>query len=242
MEHTTRIFAKMIREICEEENIYMESFLGDRVFKLRKDRMYHYIFDYQFGLNVSSVHSICCDKGAMKKIMRSLDIPYVENCYEIETIYRTIILDGEIKLIYSTLRPCIIGDGINPLGSLILKYFSQNGNDILCADIPNVNFMQILEKGEPFYFDWKHGFEQREKVTVIEDIKIKDEIQGIAQMIAQRMKIAFASIDIVDCGGTYNVFDINSSVMMEHFSQQDKNLYNIAKEIYRQAVLKMLIS
>ena len=27
MKHTTRIFATMIKEICEEENIYVESFL-----------------------------------------------------------------------------------------------------------------------------------------------------------------------------------------------------------------------
>lgn len=242
MKHTTRIFATMIREICEEEGICMESFLDDRLFKLRKDFIYHYIFDYQFGLNLASVHSICCDKYAAGKIMHSLGIPYVEYCYEAENIYRTIVLDGEIKLVYSTQRPCIIGDGVNHLGSLVLKYFSRDENDILCADLPNVNFMEILEKGKPFYFNWKHGFEQREKVTIIEDVKIKDQIQDIVQMVAQKMHVRFASIDVVDCGGEYKVLEINSSVMMEHFSQQDNDLYNIAKEIYREAILKMFVS
>lgn len=242
MKHTTRIFATMIREICREESICVESFLDDRIFKLRKDSMYHYIFDYQFGLNLASVHSICCNKGAVEKMMRSLDIPYVEYCYEVENIYRTIVLDGEIKLIYSIQRPCMIGDGVNHLGSLILKYFSRDGNDILNADIPNVNFMQILDEGEPFYFNWKHEFEQREKITIIEEVKIKDQIQDIVQMIARKMNVRFASIDMVDCGGEYKVLEINSSVMLEHFSQQDNDLYNIAKEIYREAILKMLVS
>jgi len=37
--------------------------------------MYQYIFDYQFGLNPASVHSICCNEDAVEKIMHSLDIP-----------------------------------------------------------------------------------------------------------------------------------------------------------------------
>lgn len=242
MKHTTRIFATMIKKICREEGICIESFLDDRIFKLRKDSMYHYIFDYQFDLNLASVHAICCDEYAVGKIMHSLGIPYAEYCYETENIYRTIVLDGEIKLIYLTQRPCIIGDGVNHLGSLILKYFSRDGNDILNADIPNVNFMRILDEGEPFYFNWKHEFEQREKITIIENVKIKDRIQDIAQMVAQKMHVRFASIDIVDCDGKYKVLGINSNVMMEHFSQQDKDSYNIAKEIYREVILKMFVS
>ena len=31
--------------------------------------MYQYIFDYQFGLNPASVHSICCNEDAVEKIM-----------------------------------------------------------------------------------------------------------------------------------------------------------------------------
>ena len=96
MKHTTRIFATMIKEICREEGVCIESFLDNRIFKLRKDSMYQYIFDYQF--------------------------------------------------------------------------------------------------------------------------------------------------DVVDCGGKYNMLGIDSSVMMEHFSRQDNDSYNIAKEIYREAILKMLLS
>ena len=102
--------------------------------------------------------------------------------------------------------------------------------------------MQILEEGEPFYFNWKHEFEQREKITIIEEGKIKDQIQDIVQMVARKMNVRFASIDMVDCGGEYKVLEINSCVMLEHFSQQDNDLYNIAKEIYREAILKMLVS
>ena len=75
MKHITRIFATMIKEICREEGVCIESFLDNRIFKLRKDSMYQYIFDYQFGLNPASVHSICCNEDAVEKIMHSLDIP-----------------------------------------------------------------------------------------------------------------------------------------------------------------------
>lgn len=56
MKHTTRIFATMIKEICREEGVCIESFLDNRIFKLRKDSMYQYIFDYQFGLNPERSH------------------------------------------------------------------------------------------------------------------------------------------------------------------------------------------
>ena len=56
MKHTTRIFATMIKEICREESVCIESFLDNRIFKLRKDFMYQYIFDYQFGLNPEKSH------------------------------------------------------------------------------------------------------------------------------------------------------------------------------------------
>ena len=71
---------------------------------------------------------------------------------------------------------------------------------------------------------------------------MKDRLQNMVQLVAQKMNIRFASIDVVDCGGKYNMLGIDSSVMMEHFSRKDNDSYNIAKEIYREAILKMLLS
>lgn len=74
MKNCTRNFVKIIKEICEEENIDLKSFSYDLIFQLSKNGINNYIIGYQFGLNVASIHSICCDKSAASEIMCSLHL------------------------------------------------------------------------------------------------------------------------------------------------------------------------
>lgn len=310
MKNSTRAFVTIITEICKEEGISIEGFSYDWIFRLCKNGAYNYILGYQFGLNVSSVHSICCDKSAASEIMSSFKIPNVEhwffmspvnqkyvsdfgnwdvlmkklkeygqlvckanegsggnqvyrvgNQYELENAvykiflksrsmavspyyeimneYRTIVLDGEIKLIYSKQRPCVTGDGIHSIGSLIIEYLSKEGSELLNSRIPEVDLAKILEKGERFDLNWKHNLGQGSKAAILENESVRKNIENIVNMVVEKMNIRFASIDIVECYDGYKVLEINSGVMMEHFSQQDENSYKIAKSIYREAILKM---
>lgn len=312
MKNSTRNFVSIIREVCEEENIKLESFSYDWIFHLSKDGMNNYIFGYQFGLNAASTHSICCDKSAASEIMSALKIPNVEHwffmsptnqkyisesgnwilliqkleeygkivcktntgsggnlvfcvCnqyelenavykifqksrsmavspyYEIENEYRAIVLDGEIKIIYSKQRKYIIGDGVHTINSLILKNLLENDSSFVNAKILDEDLTRILEKGERFELNWKHNLGQGSEAFIIENENIKNHINNIIKMIVTKMNIRFASIDIIKCNGEYKVLEINSGVMMEHFSSQDEEKYKIAKEIYREAILKMFM-
>lgn len=312
MKNSTRNFVKIIREVCKEENIELQSFSYDWIFHLSKDGMNNYIFGYQFGLNAASTHSICCDKSAASEIMSALNIPNVEHwffmsptnqkyisesgnwntliqklnengklvcktnegssgnlvflvCnqydlenavykifqksrsmavspyYEIENEYRAIVLDGELKLIYSKQRSYIIGDGIHTLNSLIFEYISEESCNYVNVKVQDEDLTRILNKGERFELNWKHNLGQGSKAIILEDDEIKDHIKSIVNMVVDRMNIRFASIDIIKCNDGYKVLEINSGVMMEHFSLQDEEKYKIAKEIYREAILKMFM-
>lgn len=162
--------------------------------------------------------------------------------YEIHNKYRAIVLEGEIKLLYAKQRPYVIGDGVRSIGSLLIEYVSKEGNDILNDKMPECDYTQILEEGERFYLNRKHNLSQGAKAVLIEQEDIKKKIEDIVTMVIEKMFIRFASIDIVACSDGYRVLEINSGVMMEHFSQQDKKSYETAKSIYREAILEMFVS
>ncbi len=311
MVRLTSNFVKIIEEICQEENIELESFSSNWIFRLYKDGKYNYIIRHQFGLNTASVHTICCDKSAASEIMSSFNIPNVEhfffmspinqksindmgnwellknklneygqlvcksnegfggknvfrvsNQYELENAvhkifgesgsmavspyyevcneFRVIVLDGTIKIIFSKQRPYIVGDGIHSMGSLIFTQLQDECINNTIATIED-DLTTVLDKGEIFYLNWKHNLGQGAIAEVIEDNIIKNKLESIVNVIAEKLNIRFASIDIVEVNNEYKVLEINSGVMMEHFSQRNENYYNITKSIYKEAILKMLV-
>ena len=72
-------FVKIIREICAENQITVETFSHNWIWKLTKNNLTKYIFDYSFDLNPSVATKICRDKSAATDIMNSLSIPNVQH-------------------------------------------------------------------------------------------------------------------------------------------------------------------
>lgn len=167
---------------------------------------------------------------------RSMSVcPY----YEINNEYRAIVLDKKIELIYLKQRPYVIGDGKHSIKSLIFEYLSKEDRNSFNADLFDEDLSRIMAKGEIFQLNWKHNLGQGSKATILQDEGIINNIRNIVSMVADNMNVRFASIDVVECNNEYKILEINSGVMMEHFSQQDDDSYMIAKEIYKKAVLKM---
>lgn len=311
MENSSRNFVKIVKEICEEENIELESYSYDWIFRLHKNGIYNYIMGYQFGINSASVNSICCDKSAASEIMTSLGIPNVEHyffmsplnqkyvsehgnwneimnllklhsklvcksnegtggnlvfrvsnqyeleCavfnifkktrsmaispyYDIDNEYRIIVLNGKIKLAYIKQRPYVVGDGIHTINQLLLEYVANNENSVNLSGIESGDYNKILNNGEVYYLNWKHNLGQGAYAQIADLDFVKEKMNNIISLLVSKMNIKFASIDIVKCQQIYRVLEINSGVMMEHFSQQDESTYNIAKGIYKEAILSMM--
>ena len=157
--------------------------------------------------------------------------------YNILHEYRVIVLDNEAKIIYGKKRPKVIGDGKSNLLELAKKfnkeYFSVKENcNFDCDYIPKLNelvelsFQFNLSKGSIAFFDLEKEF--------------KDKIIDLALSISNDINLFFGSIDIIE---TVNhelfIMEANSGVMMDNIIKQHENGYNIAYNIYKEAVEKM---
>ncbi len=160
--------------------------------------------------------------------------------YEISNEYRIIVLDGEIQLVYTKIRPHVVGDGVTNIAELITKQLSTNAS---CSSnnfiLQSEDLSKILHHEECFYLNWKHNLGLGAKAIIVDDESILLKLKTITNKITDKMNIRFASIDIVECAHELKVLEINSAVMMDFFSDQSPEYYNIAKEIYKKALLTM---
>ena len=178
-------------------------------------------------------------ENAVYKIFQTSRSMAVCPYYEIINEYRSIILNGEVKVIYAKQRPTVIGDGEHSIKGLMVEYLMGSKETVKKIEWPIGDMDRVLDKGERFILNWKHNLGRGSNAVLVEDGDIKMKITDIVDLLIEKLNIGFASIDIAECEDGYRVLEINSGVMMEHFSQQSKELYKFAKEIYREAILKM---
>lgn len=75
----TKIFFKIIDELCEEKNISQKYLSYGWIRELKKDKKSHYIMRYQFDLNNSISFNIANDKFATYEVLKSNNIPTIEH-------------------------------------------------------------------------------------------------------------------------------------------------------------------
>ena len=75
MKNSQRLFVKIIKEICTEGEIELESFSYDWIFHLSKNGKTAHIFGYQFGNNSATSQLICADKCATSDILLFNGVP-----------------------------------------------------------------------------------------------------------------------------------------------------------------------
>jgi len=284
-------YTKILKEICEELKIEIQSFSDNWAFRLEKDSRVRCIYGYNFGLDEGSIQQFCNDKSMMSDLLEFYHIPHVEHFFmmnvkdynksgkqllkkyrkvvckandgkggkqvflvenedemdkaaieifekgsrlaispyiEIEKEYRSIVLDGEIKLLFSKERPFLIGDGVHTIRELLGEN-ERKVSEITLLDVIPKNQEKVL-------LNWKHNLGQG-AVPIIEPYV--EQVEEIVKEVLQKVGIRFASVDVVKCGENYSVLEINSGVTLEHFSKADKGNYEIAKQIYKEAICKL---
>ena len=160
--------------------------------------------------------------------------PYLEIDYE----YRVIYLDGEIIYIYKKKKPYVIGNGVSTVRELIDNKFEKEPVD-LCRDL---SLEYIPNKDEEVTISWKHNLSSgAEPIIVDESDEYLPEIQKIALKAGNAMNIRFASVDIALTNNKeILVMEVNGNVCMNKFSEIIPNGYEIAKSIYKEALLELM--
>ena len=303
-----KTFQRIVKEICEEEEITVSFLSKDWITVLEKGNKTKYIAGYKFDLNNHGLGLVLDDKYAMYDVLKSKQLPIIEHhilykdnnkndyaigcnsfeyalelfdkynrdivlkpnngtcgvgvyhitnesdlkemydklfsnnfsislCpfYHIESEFRTIILNNEIKLLYGKQRPIIVGNGKLTIKELLkqfnYEYFKEYDKD---------NKNDVLKENEIYEYDWKFNLSRGSKM--FRDITSKDyeTISSIALDTALKVGLNFGSVDIIKTKDEkFYIMEINSGVMMDNFIKQDKNGYNIAKSIYKEAIVSM---
>jgi glutathione synthase/RimK-type ligase-like ATP-grasp enzyme len=74
-----RQLIKIIRDICAEQGITLETYSYDWILKLTYNGSVMYIYGYQFPLNDAAAELICGDKAALSAVLAGCGIPAAEH-------------------------------------------------------------------------------------------------------------------------------------------------------------------
>jgi glutathione synthase/RimK-type ligase-like ATP-grasp enzyme len=194
------------------------------------------------GLSVYRVENAVELENAAQVLFQSAHSISVSPYYDILQEYRLIFLDGEIKLVYHKERQHLTGDGIHTIRELYADYLRKQQGEIL--PVPAEDSKKILKQGETYALNWKHNLGQGAVPVFDTDDTLTAPLKELAKAAASCVGIRFASIDIVKIRNNkteeYRILEINSGVMMEYLSRADNISRQTAKEIYREAIQKML--
>ena len=191
---------------------------------------------------------LCADmKRLERKIFEILEMKNdvcLSPFYDVKNEYRTFCLETECLLTYQKNKPYVIGNGINNVRELIEEYDSKFLERYTKEDdtkLENeIDYEFIPNKGEVVYLSWKLNLCQGAKPTLLADKEKEREVQELAKNVATILNSGFSTIDIVETAkGDLLLLEVNSGVAASKFIENVENGYEIAKVIYRKAVLKM---
>jgi len=158
--------------------------------------------------------------------------------YEIEAEFRVLVLDENVKLVYAKNIPFVEGNGASTLRALLVAY-AQAHMDV-SLNLEEENTLDILESGQRYYLNWKHNLGQGAHPEIVQDKLLVAQLSELALKAAKAVGVTFASVDIIKVKDQWMVLEINSGIMMDHFSQISDVYYQIAKSIYREAIEKLI--
>jgi glutathione synthase/RimK-type ligase-like ATP-grasp enzyme len=141
---------------------------------------------------------------------------------------RVVVLDGDPLVAYGKNRPSITGDGQRSLLELALAAtpVAQRSTVLpgMIADLDRADLDFVLPPGQRRVLNWRHNLDSGARPILLSDGKTRDACAEIAIRAAKAIDIRFASIDVVQVDGGWQVLEINSGVMMEALSKLHPDL------------------
>ena len=153
--------------------------------------------------------------------------------YHVTNEYRVILVNKKTRVVYGKEKAKVIGNGKNTVMEL-----AKEVNAIKIDKDVSLDYIPKLNEEIPLTFQF--NLSQGAKMFMEIDESLKQKLISIAENVVNTLNIPFASVDIIK---TYDnkllVMEANSGIMMDSFIEQNLNGYNIAYDIYRDAIKLM---
>lgn len=141
--------------------------------------------------------------------------PYVD----IENEVRVVLIDGHPVVVYGKNRASITGDGKQTLLELAVAATpAEQRSTVLPGMIGGLDkaaLDRVLPPGQRHVLNWRHNLDSGAQPVLLEQGAIREACVEIAVNAAKSIDIRFASIDVVQVDGCWQILEINSGVMME---------------------------
>jgi len=164
--------------------------------------------------------------------------------YDLDHEYRCVMLDGRPMLAYEKCRPTVTGDGESTLLQLLADQVASKvsvgtlGRLLRDADRGFAAALaSVPPDGMHVVAGWKHNLAAGATAQLVTDRK---DVEQLATQAADAINLTFGAVDVVQTAGQLRVLEINAGVMMEQFATADDQRRAIAKDVYRQAVIRMM--
>jgi len=168
--------------------------------------------------------------------------PYVK----IDDEYRVIVLNGRPEIVFVKERPCVTGDGGKTLRELLAdRVLSASGRELgdllgVTAQFKESELNSVPAEGEKVFLKWKHNLGQGAHPKVLNKQEIPEEVTKLAEKAAEFFELGFSSVDVCMVDSCATVLEINGGVMMENLAAFSPEYYNMAKGLYKKAILESL--
>lgn len=169
--------------------------------------------------------------------------------HEIQSEYRSIVLDGEVRLCYEKIRPQVVGNGKSTVRDLFYDYCASNptfrgGSNSTGKPFGGRKGTDIPAKGEIVVLEWQHNLCKGARAQKLKtDDETRKRLEKIAIDVMRVLNLRFASVDIVrldEDGKDLRVLEVNAGVMMENYSKQHPEDCAMCEKIYEDAILKCI--
>jgi glutathione synthase/RimK-type ligase-like ATP-grasp enzyme len=191
------------------------------------------------GMNVFCCSTIKEVETAIQKIFRTQPSLSICPFYQIDTEYRTFVLNGEVKLIYGKTKPEVVGDGVSTLGQLVEK-LNLPQKSVAEENVRALDLSYVPAEGERVQISWKFNLSGGATPKVLEKGELYSRVEELALKAAHAANAKFATIDVIqDTDGNLWVLEINSGVCGTIFIDHIEGGYEIIKSIYSEAIDEM---
>ena len=155
--------------------------------------------------------------------------------YNIDSEYRIIVLDNEVKLIFEKIKPVVTGNGKSTLRELLNNlnpYYFQN-------KLTEKEYDIILNKEETYEYDWRFNLSNGATAKMVIDVDLKKLLSDLALDIVKKINARFVSVDIIKSNNKLYLIEVNSGVCINKVCNFIDKDFKVTKEIYRSAINKM---